>query len=269
MVMLNEESSTEMTIPTEEELFKQIMLTVDNVWGNKLSKNDVEKWLRNFDGKIFTIDYEKRLALYLLSSFVYYNENEVRHLCKTLFQDFLHWTLLYEEPRIASSIDATLDLTCYTSRFYHWGRPGESGAHLLYYFRQANSIPVNYISDPTLLPTYVKYVVYIDDVTISGTQARDYLRLQSHHEHKDKDRKVILLTFLSTEKAIELLRQNNIQVISCIILDDRSRCFSKSSSLFRDFKWGRMSIVDTKAFMLPVIQHSIFGHTSPAIGSPV
>lgn len=37
MVMLNEEGSTEMTIPPEEELFKQIMLTVEYVWGNKLS----------------------------------------------------------------------------------------------------------------------------------------------------------------------------------------------------------------------------------------
>ena len=33
--------------------------------------------------------------------------------------------------------------------------------------------------------------------------------------------------------------------------------------------WGRMSIVDTKAFMLPVTRHSIFGHTPPATGSPV
>ena len=33
-------------------------------------------------------------------------------------------------------------------------------------------------------------------------------------------------------------------------------------------KWGGMSIVDTKPFILPVIQHSIFGHKLPAIGNP-
>jgi hypothetical protein len=33
--------------------------------------------------------------------------------------------------------------------------------------------------------------------------------------------------------------------------------------------WGRMSIVDTKPFMLPVTRHSIVGHTPPATESPV
>jgi len=233
MAMRNEEGSTGITIPPEEELFRQIMLTVENVWGNKLSSRDVEKWLSNFGGLVFSLDYERRLALYLLANFVYYNDAEVRHLCKTLFNEFLHWVLLHEDPQIVSNIEAALDLTCYTSRFYPWGRLGESGAYVLYYFRQANNIPINYISDPDLLPVYVKYVVYIDDVVISGTQANQYLRLLTH---KDQDRKIILLTFLATEEAIALLKSNNIQVISCIILDERSKCFSQSSNLFRDFK---------------------------------
>ncbi len=31
--------------------------------------------------------------------------------------------------------------------------------------------------------------------------------------------------------------------------------------------WGRMSITDTKPFMLPVTRHSIFGHKLPVTNS--
>ena len=59
-----------MKIPTEEELLRQIMLTVENVWGNRLSSEDIGKWLSNFDGSVFPLYYERRLALYLLANFV-------------------------------------------------------------------------------------------------------------------------------------------------------------------------------------------------------
>ena len=32
--------------------------------------------------------------------------------------------------------------------------------------------------------------------------------------------------------------------------------------------WGRMAIVDTKAFMLQLVRHSISGHKLPATNSP-
>jgi hypothetical protein len=32
--------------------------------------------------------------------------------------------------------------------------------------------------------------------------------------------------------------------------------------------WGRMSIVDTKPFMLPAVRHSIFGHKLQEQGTP-
>lgn len=101
MVMLNKEGSIETSIPTEVELFRQIMLTVESVWGSRLSSKDIEKWLSNFDGSVFSLDYERRLALYLLANFVHYNEAEVRHLCRALFSDYIHYMLLGEENGIS------------------------------------------------------------------------------------------------------------------------------------------------------------------------
>jgi len=238
-----------LTIPSEEELFKQIMLTVDTVWRNGLSRNEVDKWLQNFDGMVFPIDYERRLALYLLASFVYYSANEVRHLCRTLFNEFLHWMLLHDDSADSSSIDIQIDSSIRNSAFCPLGRPGESGAFILYYFRQENQIPTRFISDPTKLPAYVKTVVFVDDATISGTQAMEYLK-----SFVDNDRRMVLLTLLSTSDAVQLLDGNRIEVISCIDLDERSRCFSDKANLYRDF---RGSFDDCKKFAMAYGERSL------------
>jgi len=225
-------------LPSEEELFYQIMLTVDNVWDNKLSKKDIEKWLCNFNGAVFPVADERRLALYVLSSFVYYNENEVRHLCRTLFSDYLHWMLLHEEDG-NSDVERKLDSIVYTSSFCPLGKPGESGAFVLYYFRQENNIGTKQMSDALHPPSYTKTVVLVDDVTISGDQANAYVRMA------DKSKRNVLLTFIASKDATEVLCNNGIQVISCITLDERSKFFSNDANLYRDF---RSSFEDCKRF---------------------
>lgn len=230
--MQNDFNTQKAEIPTEEELHKQIMLTSDYVWGSKLSWNDVEKWLRNFNGMVCSIDDERCYALYLLASFVYYNDNEVRHLCRTLFHDFLHGMLLRQEGTNKYSLEIQLDTIMRTSAFCPLGKPGESGSFVLYYFRQENQIPTGFISDPSKLPAYINTIVFIDDVTISGTQALEDNDIGSFVDGK---REVILLTFLSTQNAVNDLNAKGVRVISCIDLDERSKCFSEKGNLKRDF----------------------------------
>lgn len=72
-----------MTLPTSEELLKQIMLTVDIAWRNQLDFTVINKWLDNFRGEALgDPDEEKNLALWLLYNFVYINEEELKHLCR-------------------------------------------------------------------------------------------------------------------------------------------------------------------------------------------
>jgi len=221
-------------LPSEDELLAQIMITVDNVWKTDLSKRDIDKWLSNFTGQAFDLKYERQIALWLLVNFVYYNENEVRHLCRVLYHNFIHQmlqcSLLFQGSDIPDSLEQLENMT----RFYHLGRPGESGTFILYYFRQENRLPLtSFISHPLRLPERIKVVAFIDDVTLSGSQASKYLERETRHYDNDKIK--VLLTFFSTQESIRLLREDSIEVISCTTLDDRSRCFSGNSSVFYHF----------------------------------
>lgn len=221
------------SLPSEEDLFKRIMLTNEIVWHHWLSKKEIEKWLSNFKGEVFDSRYERQLALWLLANFVYYNENEVRHLCKTLYRDFVHQMLL-DTNTMELGIRSALESIFRTSRFCNLGLPVESGAHILYYFRQENKLPLeNFISRPERLPSSINTIVFVDDVTISGAQAKKYIEETIDY---DENKKKILLTFISTDEAIQLLLKSDIRVISCITLDERCKCFSKNSGLFHDCK---------------------------------
>lgn len=224
-------------LPTEQDLKTQIMKTSSIVWKHVLTEQDINKWLSNFHGKVFYKSYERRLALWLLANFVYYNENEVRHLCKTLYHDFIHRLLLEKNESgldIVNSISEILE----TSRFYYAGRPGESGAFVLYFFRQGNDLPLdNFIFYPDKLPKEVTTIVFIDDVTLSEGKKNQAVKYISEFMNKYfKDKRSVLLTFIATESAIKDLESRGITVISCIILDERNKCFSKESNVFHYFK---------------------------------
>jgi hypothetical protein len=235
----NENEIERETLPSIKELLKQIMLTNDIIWYEKqYNKHVIDRWLSNFTGECFSIEYEHNLALWLLANFVYYNENEVRNLCKIIFQDFLHYMLkndyLMKELNVNNAIESILN----TSRFYYLGKPGESGPYILYYFRQENNLPIKYfIPHPIKLGEDTNNVVFVDDVSISGTQAEKYINRETRD--LDSDKREILLTLISTEDVKKTLEKNGIEVISCITLDNRSKCFSAKSSIFYYFKEHR------------------------------
>ena len=214
-------------LPSEIELYNQIMLKNELVWGDIIDKKDVEYWLSNFKGEVFDINYERKLALLLLANFVFYNENEVRHLCKNLYREFLH--LMIEEQKSKSKdllkiIESIHSKSC----FQNLGLPGESGGYLLYYFRQENKLPLLCMQESSS----TENIIFVDDVTISGKQAMQYIERDGRKDEKRE----LLLTLISTYEAINLLKSHNIHVISSIVLDDRSKCFSMSSGIFHYFQ---------------------------------
>jgi len=218
------------TLPSENDLFEQIMLTNETVWQN-ICKHDIEKWLQNFKGMVFSINYERRLALWLLTNYVYYNQHEVRHLCKVMFKGYLHNTLekqTIEGATLKEKIKTILENT----RFYYLGKPSESGAFILFYFRQENNLLLKYFLPNTdRLPNNITNIVYIDDVTISGSQAQKYFE----RDQSCAGRRNVLLTILATNDAIKRLHNIGLETLSCITLDDRSKCFSKVSNVFIDY----------------------------------
>ena len=224
-------------LPSKEDLKRQIMLTSALVWKHELTEQEIDKWLSNFTGEVFEKTYEKTLALWLLANFVFYNDNEVRHFCKTLYNNFIHEMLLercHNDFEIEESIKELLN----TSRFYNLGRPGESGAYILYYFRQENELPLdNFIFHPDDLPNKINNIVFIDDVTLSeGKRGQAAGYIEKIREKYFTKKRSILLTFITTKKAIKILEEKGIKIISCVKLDERNKCFSDDSYVFHNFK---------------------------------
>ncbi len=220
-------------LPSEDELLQQIMLTANVVWLNQLSRRQIDEWLSNFTGTVYDPMYERRLALWLLANFVYYNEQEVRNLCRVLYREFLRKRFLDQGKPIGRTVTINTNSILADSRFVPLGKPGESSSLILYFFRH-NYLPVSKFSEAIgPLPERVETVLFVDDVTLTGTQARDYIQKQMTALGAGKT--PILLTLFSTNDALKLLEANGVKVVSCVTLDDRCRAFHRTLVSFTTF----------------------------------
>lgn len=155
-----------MKIPSSEELMKQIRITIEVAWRNGLELSMINKWLENFTGEALgSKKNEENLALWMLYNFTYFNEEEVKHLCKLLLKKYLH-IALQDKAAGLGEINNVLK----NSKFVPLGRSSESGAYVLYLFRQENDLPVIFFGDDLELRKD-QSVVFIDDMTLSGNQA--------------------------------------------------------------------------------------------------
>jgi len=135
--------------PTILELKKLIMHTSETVWKREITEKEIDRWLANFIGEVLTKNEEDILALWLLANFVYYNEDEVRHLCRVLMKDFIHKMLIdlnTQQDEINENISKIISKT----RFLYLGKPSESGGYILYYYRQVNDLHISCFNPPQL-----------------------------------------------------------------------------------------------------------------------
>lgn len=222
----------------EIEQFEQIIKEFSVVaWDFKMQHSHLKKWLNNFDGRVLNNEkVEKILAMWILMNYTYYSEKEIRALCKCIFEDYIHDKILEfkldkisKKKRISDQIQDIIDNTLFLSL----GNPSESGTNILYYFRQENALQKESFEIDDRKKPY-ENVVFIDDVTISGHQACEYLNGKTGY-----GKKKYLLTLIATEKADKFIRENcidEITLISSILIDDRSICFTDSSFVFSDKK---------------------------------
>jgi hypothetical protein len=207
-------------------------MTSNLVWTRKLTRADLDEWLNNFTGEALEVDYERHLALWLLTNFVYYNENEVQHLCRVLLREYIHHRLEAENGS-TDSIPKLLEVFRKDTRYHCLGRVGESGGFISYYFRKENSlsnydfVPFDYTTSPE-----VKNIVLVDDVTLSGEngQAKEYI--ENVQEEHFKDKNIFALTMIASNEAINYLTEYNITAIAAVTIDESQKCFHPGSSIF-------------------------------------
>jgi len=215
---------------------KLIMHTSATIWKHEITEKEIDRWLDNFTGEVLSLDEEKILALWLLSNFVYYNEDEVIHLCRVLMRDFIHKMLIDTNVQ-RDEIDNNLSRIISKTRFLALGEPSESGGYILYYFRQVNDLHISYFIFPHKIdPDSIDNIVYIDDVTLTAGPGGQAHRKLKKIKSKYPNKKIILLTLIANEDSIAELKRIGVEVITTITLDERNKCFCVNSCIFHAYQ---------------------------------
>ncbi|OHV22612.1 hypothetical protein EOS93_30930 [Rhizobium sp. RMa-01] len=243
-------------VSTKNGLLDRITVLNDRLWEGRINRPLVEEWLKNFDGKTGNDVATERLhALYWLSQFLYYGSVEIRVLLKTLFRDLFLVPLIQE---IRTSNGGSRDLGVLgplltekirSTRFLGIGNPSESGVHLLYYFRQENSLSKgNFLDSGQIIERValhdgkftrkiadekVEQYVFVDDVCGSGQTAIEYSRnLLADLRDLKSNAKFCYYSLFGTKAGIDKARKDSLFGDNCsavIELDDSYRCLSDQS----------------------------------------
>ena len=131
--------------PSRDTMFSIIKKTIEKSWLVDLDFADVEKWLCNFKGDVYSADLEQAIALWMLCHYTYYNDRDVDYLCKILYKYFLHDIIINYHISTNEEI-----LAKYQNMFFSsLGSASESGGLLLYHFRQQANLSIDrfFLSD--------------------------------------------------------------------------------------------------------------------------
>lgn len=215
--------------PTEEDMKDILKETITTVWRIDLTVTEIDEWLNNFCGKVYSKEDERRLALWLLCNFTYYNEQEVNQLCKQLYKKLIHDIALTGQITNQEELEEVLGKTYFSAI----GQAGESGAMILYFFRQEANLSIHKFVYPTAFPEGKECIrVFIDDVTLSGTTA---IRFFKERKESLDCKKAYYLTLFATIDAVNELSKLGVSTLYCTLLDERDRVFSDKSMIYSKF----------------------------------
>ena len=116
------------------------------VWKQQVGTPVIDEWLRCFGSDCLPGSHGRLQALYLLSRFMYFGDEEVRALLRALYRDHFKYPMVATirrtmgNTRDVDALNAAYNSELLRSRFLAIGNPAESGAHLLYHFRQENEL---------------------------------------------------------------------------------------------------------------------------------
>jgi hypothetical protein len=177
---------------TREQLIKRIMILNERVWERRIPQPTIDAWLTNFTGKVAEVEVERLHALFWLSQFLYYGSKEIRVLLRAMYRD-LYFCPMVQSVRskmpsgfTPQDLEAEVRREFDCTKFFGVGNPSESGIHLLYYFRQENTLAKDKFMDAaqifsrgssgkqTLRKPSIKRYVFLDDICGSGDTASAY-----------------------------------------------------------------------------------------------
>ncbi len=242
-------------------LEKKVKTLVESCWYRRINWPQVESWLDNFTGLAGDTDKERLHALYLLANFLYYGNPEIRELLRAVYRDHFQYPLLEAirrrngDTRDIALIQKEFDTELVATRFVGVGNPSESGAHLLFYFRQENKLPKDLFidtygifrrSDASSNPTSSRYslrfpevkrYVFLDDFCGSGTQVCSRLKEAIEELRVARsDLDIAFLTLFATTGALNHIQSElgtALRSETVFELDDSYKAFSTDSRIFK------------------------------------
>jgi len=220
--------------PTEDDLLDIIRQTSTTVWKRELVIKDIEAWLDNFKGELFSLSHERIIGLWLLSHFTFYNEDEVKHLCRVVYRDLIHYISLNFKSK-TESLDDFLISFFQKSNIISSEQISGSGGFIAYFFRQVNGLPIKDLFNFSIsnISDKIENILVIDDVTLSSGKKSQMYKFWQDAKLKYPKKKLFLLTLLSSEESCKFLKKEfDIEVINAITLDNRDKCFHKQSDVF-------------------------------------
>jgi hypothetical protein len=239
---------------------------VAQAWDGEVHWSDITAWAENFIGNTAPCQDAEVQVLFALSRFMYFSRRLTREMLKALYRDH------FEAPtmqRIRRNFNDTKDVSLLrkqyqdqlsATRFVGLGNPAESGAHLLYVFRQVNYLPKDYFAD--LLSAFaskpsrtrvgeieyqirdasVNRIVFFDDIVGSGTQARQYLSEELKRIRAgDPNFELSFLALFATTEGLERLNAPE-------LFDGRATCLFELDSSFKAFSGNARYFADSPAW---------------------
>lgn len=242
----------------EAEFLNAIQALNTCVWRDRVDTPTIEQWLKEFGTDCQPGTPGRLHALYLLSRFTYFGDQEVRALLRALYRDHFRYPIVTEIRRQAGDtrdedvLRAGFALELSQTRFLGMGNPSESGAHLLYHYRQENELPTKrFISpheifdltqkEPVLADPKITRYVFIDDFCGSGIQGVRYSRalmqrISEAAEQAGVKPRIAYHVLVGTTKGLQRVRtEAKFDEISCVLeRDETFRAFTKASRYFRN-----------------------------------
>lgn len=235
-------------------LERKIKILHTSAWRDKWAwdSDQYTKWLSNFkEGK------ERLNAMFLLSKFMYFDNETIRELMIRIYEDLYKRPIIYgirEQnglTRDKSIIENAFKEALSKTRFLSIGNPSESSAHLLYFFRQENYLSRELFISPHELFTHVKdgddiraelrtegveRIVLLDDFCGSGKQATAF-HDQFVKYIKEKAPHIIISYYalFAIEDGLNIVQKLSFdQAEAVFVLDESYKCFSEASRFFID-----------------------------------
>lgn len=241
---------------TKDILERKITVFTETIWKGKVEGKHVKKWLENFADDIDSSPSEQINGLYLLSKFMYFGNEEVRELLRSLYRDKIKYPYVQAIRKNNSDTTSIIDINNLLiekldkTRFISIGNSAESSSFLLYYFRQENNLKkelfwtsaevfaIDKNGKSVLSNPNIDNYIFIDDLCGSGNQILDEGTndIVTNIKNLDGSKNVRYVTLFGTEKGLDNLDKNSEfnKVESVFKLDDSYKCFEAKSRYFKE-----------------------------------